>query len=553
MDFEKKILNLLKKETKQDLKLEIPPNPELGDFALPCFQLSQKYKKPPQEIALQLKNKIKPSKFLEKIESMGPYLNFFINKIELAKEVITTILKQKQKYGSAKKKEKIMIEFSGPNPFKAFHIGHLRNTVLGESLVRILKHQGYKIIPVNYLNDTGTHISKCIWGLENLKLKPKGNKGEWLGQVYSSVSKKTNAKIEKQTQEIHKKIEEKNPKYIKIWKQGIKDSINYFNKIYCDLNIKFSKTYFDSQYIKKGKIIVSQLLKKRIAQESEGAILVNLEKYNLHKVLILKRDKTSLYITKDLAMAIDRIKKYKLDKLIYVVGSEQRLHFRQLFKILELYGFKQAKKCYHLSYELVLLPEGRMSSRKGEIVNYSELKQELLTKIKKEVNKRHKTWTNTRKQKAIQAIFSSAIKFDILKQGQEKIIVFNPDKALEFEGDTGPYIQYTYARICSILRKEKPKNKIRFEALQTPEELNLISKLSLFSNTIQKVAREYKPYLIANYLLELSHLFNEFYHKHQVLKAPKDMKQARLTLITAIKQVLDNGLHLLAIKAPEEM
>lgn len=499
MDFEKEILKILKKETKQDLKLEIPPNPELGDYALPCFQLSKIYKKPPHEIANYLELKLKPSGFIHSIRAQGPYLNFFINKTELAKQTIQEILKKKDKYGSSNNKERIMIEFSGPNPFKAFHIGHLRNTVLGESLVRILKFQGFDVIPVNYLNDTGIHVSKCIWALEHLKEKPKGDRGEWLGYVYSLASEKIgDSGIE---QEIHKKIEEKDPKYIKIWKQGVKDSLSYFNKIYKDLDVKFDKTYFDSDYINRGKIIVSELLKKKIAEESEGAIIVNLEKYNLYKVLILKSDSTSLYITKDLAMAIDRLNSYKLDKLIYITGSEQKLHFQQLFKILELYGFKQAEKCYHLAYELVMLPEGRMASRKGKIITYSEVKEELLSKIESEVKKRHKSWSPEKKQKAIQAIFSSSIKFDILKQGSEKIITFSPDKALEFEGDTGPYIQYTHARISSILRKEKPK-KVNYSALEQPEELNLVTKLSLFPYTIKKAAEEYKPHLIANYLLE---------------------------------------------------
>ncbi len=550
MDFEKEILKLLKKETKQDLKLEIPPNPELGDYALPCFQLSKIFKKPPHEIANYLELKIKPQGFIQSIQAQGPYLNFYINKAELAKQTIQEILKKKDKYGSSINKEKIMVEFSGPNPFKAFHIGHLRNTILGESLVRILKFQGYKVVPVNYLNDTGTHVSKCIWGLEHLKEKPTKDRGEWLGYVYSLASEKLgDSGIE---QEIHKKIEEKDPKYLKIWKQGVKDSQDYFNKIYKDLDVKFDKTYFDSDYINKGKLIVSELLKKKIAGHSEGAIIVNLEEYNLYKALVLKSDSTSLYITKDIAMAIDRLNSYKLDKLIYITGSEQKLHFQQLFKILELYGFKQAKKCYHLSYELVMLPEGRMASRKGKIITYSEIKKELLSKLESEVKKRHKSWSSEKKQKAVQAIFSSAIKFDILKQGPEKVIIFSPDKALEFEGDTGPYIQYTYARISSILRKEKPKNA-NYTVLEQPEEFNLITKLSLFPSVIKKAAEEYKPYLIANYLLELSHLFNEFYHKHQVLQAPEKIKQARLSLLQATRQVLANGLNLLAIKAPEEM
>jgi len=552
MDFEKEIKKVLKKEIKQDVSLEIPPDPSLGDYALPCFQLAPQLKKAPNDIAKHLETKLKPTRYIEKIQAQGPYLNFFINKKELVKQTITQILKQKDKYGSSTNKEKLMVEFSGPNPFKAFHIGHLRNTVLGESLTRILQFQGYKVIPVNYLNDTGSHVSKAIWGLEHLKLKQRRDRGEWLGEMYAKADMEISKDEfrQKQVQEIHKKIEEKNPKYTKIWKKGVKDSIGYFNNIYRDLDVTFQKTYLDSQYIHEGKSIVSQLLKKNIAGESEGAIIVNLEKYHLHKLIVLKQNQTALYITKDLAMAIDRLTKFKLDKLIYVVGSEQKLHFQQLFKILELYGFKQAKKCYHLSYELVRLPEGRMASRKGRIITYSEIKEELLSKIKKEVNKRHKDWNKKRQDKAIKAIFSSAIKFELIKQGPEKVIVYSPDKAMELEGDTGPYIQYTHARICSILNKEKPK-KTSLEGLRAPEEIGLIIKLSGFRDVVKRAAEEYKPYLIANYLLELSRQFNEFYHKIPILQSKQ--KQDRLALITVTKQVISNGLNLLAIDSPKEM
>jgi arginyl-tRNA synthetase len=551
---QQKIISLLKKHTElKKLDLEIPPSPDLGDYSFPCFQLAKTHKKNPAEIASDLAKKLPLIKGLEKILPTGPYLNFFLDKTLHSEQVLRQILKEGKKYGSAKNKEKIMVEFSGPNPFKAFHIGHLRNTVLGESLTRILKFQGYTVISVNYLNDTGTHVSKCIWGLENLKLKPKGEIGEFLGILYSLASKKINTKSkEAEVQEIHKQIENKNPKYIRIWKKGVKDSSTYFNQIYKDLDVKFNKVYYDSNYINKGKEVVEQLQRKKIAKKDEGAIIVNLEKYNLNKVLVLKSNETALYITKDLAMAMDRLKTHKLNRLIYVVGSEQKLHFKQVFKILELSGFKQAKKCRHISYELVMLPEGRMASRKGKIITYSEVKNEILDNIRKETHKRHKNWSKQRKQKAINLIFSSAIKFDLLKQGPEKIITFSPDKALEFEGDTGPYIQYTHARICSILRKERPK-KADLSSLTEPEETALTNKLSTFPKIIKKSTQEYKPYLLANYLLELSRSFNEFYHKHDILKSSKNLKQARLNLISATKIVLNKGLNLLAIKAPEEM
>jgi len=447
-----------------------------------------------------------------------------------------------------------MIEFSNPNPFKGFHIGHLRNAIIGESVTRLLKFQGYNVMPVNYYNDTGKHVTKTIWGLENLNIpKPEDNDlGEWLGNIYSESSKKGK---EEDFSKIHQKLENKDKKYIKLFKQGLKWSEDHFDNIYKDLDIKFSKIYYDSNYILKGKKIINELLKKKIAKEDEGAIISNLEKYKLNTLILLRSDKTSMYITKDLAMAIDRINKFKLDSSIYVVGSEQKLHFQQLFKLLELYGYKQAKKCYHLSYGLVSLPEGNMSSRSGNIILYKELKRKLLNLLEKEIEKRHKDKSKLQKEKIIKDIFSAAIKFDMILHDTNKGITFDLKKSISFEGDTGPYIQYAHTRANSILKKSKIKitNKVDYSLLTNKEEQNLISKLSMFPEITKNAAEQHKPNILAQYLLKLSHLFSDFYHNCPCIIEDKEIQKARILLVDCTKQVLNKGLYLLGINAPIEM
>ena len=521
----------------------------MGEYSLPCFILSKKLKKDPVKISKDLE-KLEFPKFIEKVKSIGPYLNLYLNKEKILKQ----IYKEKKDYGKNNKKEKIMIEFSNPNPFKGFHIGHLRNAIIGESVTRLLKFQGYNVIPVNYYNDTGKHVAKTIWGLEKLNVpKPEDNDlGEWLGNIYSESSKKGK---EEEFSQIHQKLEEKNKKYMKLFNQGLKWSEDHFNNIYQDLDITFSKIYYDSDYIDKGKKIINELIKKKIAKEDEGAIIADLEKYKLNKLILLRSDKTSMYITKDLSMAIDRINKFKLDSSIYVVGNEQKLHFQQLFKLLELYGYKQSKKCYHLSYGLVNLPEGSMSSRTGNIILYKELKRKLSNLLDKELEKRHKDKSQIQKEKIKKDIFSAAIKFDMLLPDTNKEITFDIKKSISFEGDTGPYIQYAYTRANSILEKSKitATDKINYNLLNQKEEQNLISILSKFPEITKNAADQHKPNLVAQYLLKLSHLFSDFYHNCPCIIEDKEIQKARILLIYCTKQILDTGLFLLGINSPKEM
>ena len=560
MNPKQEILNLLKKQGVKDVELEVPPDPKLGDFALPCFKLTKQFKLDPILTAKTLAKKISKNKIIKQVKENGPYLNFFINKQEFASSLITSILKEKDKYGKGKeKKEKVMVEFSGPNTHKSFHIGHLRNTCLGDSLVRIMRFNGFPVIAANYINNTGAHVSKCVWYyLKYHKGKePKENKGEWLGKIYTDAINKIaqNLELKQEAEEIQRKIEANDPELIKVWEKTRQWSLDEFNEIYKILDVKFDTWFYDNEFAEPGKKFVKELLKKRIAKKSEDATIVDLEKHGLDVVVVLKADGSALYITKDFALADKKFTKYKIDRSIYVVGAEQRLHFKQLFKILELYGFKQAKKSFHLSYELVMLKEGKMSSRAGNIVLFSELLNNIKQKLVHEVSSRHKDWSDKDKKQAIDKISIAAIKFIMLNHENNKVITFDPEKALDFEGETGPYIQYAHARICSIMKKLGGNANKEFvsKVLSTKEEEKLITVLSNFEDIIDQAANSYKPHLLARYMLDLAQAFNEFYHACPILQADEDVKQARLNLILAVKQILKTGLNLLGIEAPEQM
>ncbi|MBU3940335.1 MAG: arginine--tRNA ligase [Nanoarchaeota archaeon] len=555
--FEQEIINLLKKETKlKEIKLEVPPDQSLGDFAFPCFQLSKKYKKNPIEIAKELTSKLKPTKNIKEIKATGPYLNFFINKSKLTEDTIKQILKEKDKYGKGKKKNKtLMLEFFHANTHKGVHIGHIRNVSLGEATSRVLEFDGYNVIRANYQGDIGPHVAKCLWGYLNLKKKePKDNKGVWLGKIYAEANKKArqNEKIQEEIREINKKLYSKD-KITELWKKTRKYCIDDFNNFYKTFGVKFNRLYFESQVEKRGVEIAKELLKKGIAKESEGALIVDLNKYNLGIYVILTSDGHVVYHTKDLALAELKLKEYKIDKSIHVVGKEQEMYFNQLFKTFELTKSKLANKSMHLIYGLVMLPEGKMSSREGNVILYEDLIQNMFKIAEKQIKSRHKKISKKELEKRKQQIAFAALKFSMLNRENNKQIIFDWNKALKFEGETGPYIQYAHARINSILKRSKIKPKADFNLLKTPEEINLIKSLRAFPEIVEEASKHYKASLVANYSLKLAQSFSEFYEKNQVIKAEENLKNARLNLIKAVKQVLKNSLFLLGIEAPEEM
>ncbi|MEM5871573.1 MAG: arginine--tRNA ligase [Candidatus Aenigmatarchaeota archaeon] len=558
----REIISVISKLTdlkKEEIQLEKPPQKDFGDFAFPCFILSKKLKKSPNSISEEIVKKIKPGKFFARAEPKGGYVNFFVNWDKIGQMTIEEILKQQENFGKGNEKGNIMVEYCHFNTHKAVHIGHIRTACLGESLSRILEFEGYKVIRANYQGDIGPHVAKCIWGFLKIyggKAPENEEKGKWLGKVYAEACKKIkeNEEFEKEAEEINRKIYTGDPELRKIWEETRKWSLNYFDKIYKNFGIKFDRFYFESEVEKIGTEIAKKLLEKGIAQKSEGAILINLEKYGLGIFVLVKSDGTPLYSAKDLGLAYLKNKEYKIDKSIHVVGSEQKLYFQQLFKTFELMNSPLAGKSYHLCYELVNLPTGKMASREGIVILYEDVLNELEKHAKEETIKRHKDFPPEKIEKISRAIALSSLKYDMLKTSPNKTIIFDWKSALDFEGNAAPYLLYTYARSLSILRNAKEDVKdFDISLLKEPHEREIIKMLSEFPEVTKKSAEDMRPHYIANYCYEISTKFNEFYQLIPVLKAEERLRKARLALVKAFSIVLKTSLNLLGIETLEEM
>ncbi len=558
IDYKKKTIQFLNKELKETLNentLKVPPSLDLGDYTFPCFILSKKLKKSPEDISKNLE-KIKLPNFINKLESNGPYLNIFLNKAEFIENTIKNILKETKEYGYSNigKNKKVMVEFYNQNTHKVIHVGHLRNTVIGNFLVNLYNFTNYKTIPVSYLGDIGTHVAKSIWALEKFHKGDKlpKNKGKYMGEIYVKANRELekNKKYKEEVSEILKKLESGDPHLTKIWRETRKWSLDEFKEIAKQLNIKIERYFLESEVEKPGQKIVDDLIKKKIAYEDEGAILIDLEKYNLKKFLLRKSDGTSLYSTKDLALAKIKFNEYRINESIYVTGDEQKFYFQQLFRTLDIIGFK--KSMIHVPHGQVKLKGGSISSRTGRVELYEDFYDKVLQKTIKDLKSRYKSWTKTKTERIATEIVLGAIKFTMLNQDSNKDIIFDMEKALSFEGDTCPYLQYSNARINSILKKVKADTP-NYKLVKNKVEFKLIKKLSSFPEIIKKSKEKNSPHTLTNYILELARIFNEFYHSCHINQSEKGLKGARIEMIKATQQVFRNTFTILNIPLPKEM
>jgi arginyl-tRNA synthetase len=560
------VINLLSKNIKQLKKeeienlLEVPPTQEMGDFAFPTFSLASKLKKNPAEIAYDLSKKIKTTEEIEKIEAKGPYINFFVDRKALAKNLIKDILKKGNNYGNnnSGKGKKIVIDMSSPNIAKPFGIGHLRSTIIGNSLSKISESQGYKTVKINYLGDWGTQFGKLIVGYKRFgnEAKLKKDPVKHLLDVYVKGNLE---EYESEARGWFKKLEEGDKEATKLWDKFKELSIKEFNKLYSMLGVEFDVTSGESVYNNKMKPFIRELRNKKLLKKSEDALIVDLNKYNLGIALIEKSDGTTLYATRDIAAAVLRKKKYNFERMFYEVGSEQTLHFRQLFKILELMGHKWAKNCVHVSHGLYQDKDGKkFSTRKGKLVFMEDILKETTNLAKKQLKKRTKL-SEKELEKRARKVAIAAIFYGDLKSNRTNNVVFDLDRFVSFEGDTGPYLLYSYARASSILRKAKEASKrsslrdpksFKLENLEE-KEIELVKKLEEFEKVLSNAYEHLNPALIANYSYQLSQIFNEFYHSCPVIDS--DKKDFRLALVQSFRQILKNGLNLLGIDVLEEM
>ncbi len=551
-------LKIEQKEKEIENSLEIPPSSELGDYSFPCFSLKEKLKDNPSKIALKIRNHIPKSEAIDYVQANGSYVNFFLNRKKIAKDLVKEISLKKAKFGSLNlgKSNKTMIEFSQPNTHKAFHVGHIRGTSIGESLARILEFSGEKVLRANYQGDAGMHVAKWIWAYKRYHSKEKlKNDESWIASIYVDAVKKLaqNEKLQEEVDEINRKLSEgKDKALIELWKKTRKLSLDSFKIIYRQLNTHFNEYFFESELEEKGKNIANELLKKKIAEISDGAVIVDLKKDNLGVWVLLRKDGTVLYSAKDLALAEEKFKKFKLSRSIYVVGAAQSLHMAQLFRVLELMKFRKAENLIYVQFSEVRLPSGKMSSRTGENILYSEFMKEITSYSAKEIRKRFPSISKSELEKRALKISIAAIKYSMLKQNSNKVLVFDKQDALNFEGDSGAYILYSYARASSILKKAKGKKKqsvIKGELDKA--EFELVKKLLQFKDIVLNSYTNMNPSVIANYSYQLSQLFNEFYHSCPVINS--DSESFRLALVSSFRQVLKNSLYLLGIDAIEEM
>ena len=541
MDFKKDLQNSLKKQLNKEITLEIPPNQEFGDYSLPCFKIGNS-----QDII----KIINLPKYLKKAEIKGPYINFFIKKDILAELTIKQILKEKDKFGSKNigKGKKAIIEHTSINPNASPHLGRARNAIIGDSIAKLIKFQGYSTEIHYFVNDIGKQIAMLVLACKNKK--PSFSQ---LLNLYVEFNKKLEKlpELEKQVFELLNKLENNDKKTISQFKNIVKICIKGQSSIFKNIGINYDQFDYESDYLKETNNILKKIKEKdRLFTDQEKREAVNLEGFNLpmeHPFLPLTRsDKTSLYLLRDLAYTIYKIKKGK-DRNILVLGEDQKLYYQQLKAILSILGYKAPESVF---YSFVLLSTGKMSTRYGKVVLLEDFMKYAKNKAVNEIKKRHGKIKNI--EKLAEKIAYGAIKFTILKVSSEKNVLFELEKALSFEGESGPYIQYTYTRANSILKKAKNIKKAKL-ILNSKEEINLINKLSQFPEAVEEAFTHLQPHIIANYALNISKIFNDFYQNCPVLTEKPEIKNARLKLILAYKQTIKNALNLIGIEVPEMM
>ena len=563
MDYKNYIANLLSANLDMDVNeveklIEIPPKSDMGDYAFPCFVLAKTMKKAPQMISAELKEKIKDDNF-EKVEAFGPYLNFFLNKEVFVKNIIEKILEEKENYGANKDGEgkNIIVEYCSANIAKPFHVGHLFTTMLGNSLYKLFKFHGYNTTGINHLGDWGTQFGKLIyaynnWGDEEaLQKEPIKEMLRVYVKFHDEAEK--NPQLDDEGRKHFKLLEEGNEEEVKLWKKFRDLSLKEFDKLFKMLNVSFDSFAGESFYSDKMDAVIEEIDEKGLLTDSNGAKVVMLDEYNMPPCIIKKADGATIYATRDLAAAFYRKKTYDFDKNIYVVAKDQALHFKQVFKTIELMGHEWAKDCVHVDFGLVRFADKKLSTRKGDVVFLEDLLNEAVEKTLEIINEKNPNLKD--KEEVAKKVGIGAVVFTYLKNSREKDIVFNWDEMLSFEGETGPYVQYTYARGKSILRKlGEGTAVVDYSKLNSKEEFELAKELAKFEDTIDLALEKLQPCIVTRYSIEVAKLFNKFYNAHNIANSEsEELKNARINLVKATLQVIETALGLIGIQVVDEM
>ncbi|MGP4071750.1 arginine--tRNA ligase [Piscibacillus sp. B03] len=534
--------------------IEKPKVEKHGDFAFPCFALAKLLRKSPQDIAKQIANQISHSSFSH-VQAVGPYVNVFINRKHGSQAVLTDILKQGPDYGkqSIGEGKKIVLDFSSPNIAKPFSMGHLRSTVIGQSLALIVEKIGYTSVKINHLGDWGTQFGKLIhaykiWGDEGTV---RENPIEELLKLYVKFHEEAEShpELEDEGRAWFKKLEDGDGEAIQLWKWFREESLKEFQKIYHLLGVEFDSFNGEAFYNDKMDDTIKLLKNQSLLTESDGAEVVSLDDYDLPPSLIKKRDGATLYTTRDLTAAIYRQQHYQFEQAIYVVGHEQSLHFKQLFLVLKKMGYSWADHMHHVPFGFILKDGKKMSTRKGKVVLLDEVIKEAIELAKQNIEDKNPNLGN--KEEVAQQVGVGAVIFHDLKNDRLNNVEFSLEDMLRFEGNTGPYVQYTHARAQSILSKTSASPKINF-GLEDDESWQVVKLLHQFSEAVLKSYNTYEPSVIAKYLIDLSQAFNKYYGKVKILSEDEYLED-RLALVNSTGVVIKEGLRLLGISAPENM
>jgi arginyl-tRNA synthetase len=565
MDYKKIIAEKINEKTNLGVNIiegliEIPPKPEMGDYAFPCFQLSKTMRKAPNAIAESLCSEISAElKGFEKITFLGGYLNFFADKSSFTKDTITKVLSEKEKYGFTDNGagKNVIVEYSSPNIAKSFHVGHLCSTAIGHALYNIVKSQGYNCIGINHLGDWGTQFGRLIVGYKNwideaaLEAEPIKELSRIYVKFYEEAEK--NPELDNQSRMHFKNLEDGCPEETRLWEKFKELSLKEFNRVYEMLGVKFDSFAGESFYSDKMDAVVDELDIKGLLVESEGAQIVNLDEFNLPPCLIKKSDGATIYATRDITAAIYRKKTYDFYKNIYVVGTPQALHFKQVFTTIKQMGYDWSSDCVHIGFGLVKFADKKLASRTGDVILLEDALNEGARRALDLIEQKNPSLEN--KEDTARKVGIGSIVFAYLKNNRERDIVFNWDDILNFDGETGPYIQYTYARSKSILRKAADfNNQADYSKMSTVEEFELVKQLAIFNDAINMAIDKYEPSIVTRYIIDVAKAFNKFYNQCPIMICDDlQLKAARLELVEATTYVLKNGLTMLGIDVVEKM
>lgn len=567
-DFKLEIAKLLSSHitclTQDDIycMLEVPANTDMGDYAFPCFKLAKELRKAPPMIAKDIVEAIGEVNFLSKVENVNAYINFFVNKTMLVQSVLENVLTAKENYGLAQNHDKgnVVIDYSSPNIAKPFHVGHLRSTVIGHSLYRIFEALGYNCVGVNHLGDWGTQFGKLIVAYKKYSSKEEvEEKGiSELLRIYVLFHDEAekNPELEQEARDYFTKMEQGDEESLALWSWFKEISLKEFERVYEMLGVTFDSYNGEAFYNDKMAAIIEELEAKGLIEVSEGAKLVRLDEENMAPCLITKKDGSSLYATRDITAAEYRKKTYDFKKCIYVTALQQNLHFAQWFKVIEKMGYDWAKDLVHVPFGMVSMESGSLSTRKGNVLFLEDILKEAVNKTKQIIEEKNPDLPN--KEDVAMQVGIGAVIFDDMYNNIIKDIQFSWERVLNFDGETGPYVQYTHARACSVLRKahidvDHTFNNIDYSLLTDEASVNVIKELADFNAVIEEAANKYEPSYMARYAVDLAQAFNKFYHDNAILVEDEKVKEARLAIVLSVKYVLRNALYLLGIQSPEQM